>query len=41
MQIHLVVEVNEFPDENDPDYDSIMDEIISNAILNGDYEYED
>lgn len=41
MQMHIVVEVNEFPDENEPDYDEVMNEIIAEAILNGDFEYVD
>ena len=39
MQIHIVVNVNEFPDEDEPDYDSIMTEIIADAVRNGDFEY--
>ena len=41
MMIHLLVDLSEFPDDDDPDYDTIFTEVLADAIANGCYEVLD
>ena len=38
MEITLKVDVCEFPDDDDPDYDDILVEVIKDAVNNGCFE---
>lgn len=41
MIIKIAVDVSELPADDDPDYDSIMTEILRDAVNNGCYEFID
>lgn len=38
MEIKLIVDVCEFPDDDDPNYDDILVEVIKDAVNNGCFE---